>query len=96
MAFIHYLIKCFFHFLLHVFWVFPVKGNRIAFLNELSFKYGDNLKYLNEYIKTNYPGKYELVYPLINKEEAIDNDLHYIKPFSLIYFKYLLVYLTRA
>lgn len=99
MAFIHYLIKCFFHFLLHVFWVFPVKGNRIAFLNELSFKYGDNLKYLNEYIKTNYPGKYELVYPLINKEEAIDNDLHYIKPFSLIYFKYLLtssVIITNA
>ena len=44
------IIKHILSFFLHVFWLFPIKKNRITLLNELSFKYGDNLKYLHLYM----------------------------------------------
>lgn len=90
MAFLHYATKCIIHFFLHVFWFFPIKRNRIFLLNELSFKYGDNLKYLNEYIKKNYRDKYEIIFPLVDKQEARKEELRYVKPFSIKYFIYLI------
>lgn len=90
MAFLHYFIKRMLHFFLHVFWVFPIKKNRILLLNELSFKYGDNLKYLNEYIKNNLAEAYEVVFPLADRNEAVTQNLRYVRPFSFAYFKYLL------
>lgn len=90
MAFLHYFIKLFLKSILHFFWIFPIKKKRILLLNELSFKYGDNLKYLNEFIKNNYPNEYEVIFPLMNKYEALEQHLKYVKPFSLSYFKFLL------
>ena len=87
MGFIHYFIKVLLRTLLHIFWIFPVKRNRIFLLNELSFKYGDNLKYINEYIHHNVQEGYEVIYPLYEKKEAIENNFQYVKPFSLKYFK---------
>ncbi len=90
MAFLHFFIKKLLNFILHILWIFPLKKNRILLLNELSFKYGDNLKYLNEYIKKNVSDNFEVIFPLIDKKEAKDNNLRYVKPFSLLYFKFLL------
>lgn len=99
MAFLHYATKCIIHFFLHVFWLFPINRNRIFLLNELSFKYGDNLKYLNEYIKKNYKDKYEVIFPLVDKEESVKEGLRDVKPFSIKYFYFLLtsnVIITNA
>lgn len=99
MEFIHYFVKCTIHFLLHFFWFFPIVKNRVILLNELSFKYGDNLKYLNEYIKKNHPKKYEVIFPLSDEKEAQIHDLRFVKPFSVKYFRYLLtsaVIITNA
>ena len=99
MAFIHYFVKRFLHFILHIFWLFPIKRNRIFLLNELSFKYGDNLKYLNEYIKNNYKCAYEVIFPLYSSAEAAREHFVYVKPLSLRYFKYILtskVIITNA
>lgn len=99
MAFIHYFVKRFLHFILHIFWLFPIKRNRIFLLNELSFKYGDNLKYLNEYIKNNYKCAYEVIFPLYSSAEAAREHFAYVKPLSLRYFKYILtskVIITNA
>lgn len=90
MDFIHYLIKRGLHIVLHFFWIFPIKKNRLLLLNELSFTYGDNLKYINEYINEKYRGKYEVIFPLTEKKEAENANLLYVKPYSLKYFKYLL------
>lgn len=99
MAFAHYVIKQIIHFILHIFWVFPIKKKRIVFLNELSFKYGDNLKYLNEYLKKNCPNEYRVIFPLADKKESQIYGLLYVKPFSIAYFMYLLtsgVIITNA
>ena len=99
MGFIHYLTKRIIHFCLHVFWIFPVKKNRITLLNELSYKYGDNLKYLNEYIKKNCKNKYEVIFPLLERCEAENDSLLFVKPFTVKYFRYLLtssVLITNA
>ena len=66
------------------------KENRISLLNELSFTYGDSLKYINEYIKTNCPGKYEVIFPIRNTEEKYDSSVITVYPMSLKYFYFLL------
>lgn len=82
------IIKHILSFFLHVFWLFPIKKNRITLLNELSFKYGDNLKYLHLYMEKNYKNTFNIVFPMTKKE--LINGLIIPKPFSLQYFYYLL------
>lgn len=99
MAFLHYFIKKLIYFTLHIFWIVPIRKNRIFLLNELSFKYGDNLKYINEYLNEHLKKTYDVIFPLTNKNEALDNDLKYVKPFSLSYFIFLIsssVIITNA
>lgn len=89
MAFLHYFIKKVIYYILHIFWIFPIRKNRIFLLNELSFKYGDNLKYINEYLNNHFVNTYDVIFPLYDKKEALDNNLKYVKPFSLSYFMFL-------
>ena len=89
MAFLHYFIKKVIYYFLHIFWIFPIRKNRIFLLNELSFKYGDNLKYINEYLNDHFENTYDVIFPLYDKKEALDNNLKYVKPFSLSYFMFL-------
>ncbi len=96
MAFLHYFIKKLIYFTLHIFWIVPKRKNRIFLLNELSFKYGDNLKYINEYLNEHLKKTYDVIFPLTNKNEALDNDLKYAKPFSLSYFISSSVIITNA
>ncbi|MCD8322105.1 MAG: CDP-glycerol glycerophosphotransferase family protein [Oscillospiraceae bacterium] len=46
--------------ILHIFWIFPIKKNRIAFICYGCTQYSCNPKYISEYIEENYPGKYEI------------------------------------
>lgn len=99
MKFLHYIIKKIINFILHFFWIFPIKKKRIFLLNELSFTYGDNLKYLNEYIKKKCPDEYDVIFPLADEKDARTYGLQYVKPFSAAYFMYLLssgVIITNA
>lgn len=86
--FIHYSIKVLLRFFLRIFYIYPVKKNRVFFLNELSFTYGDSLKYVCEYLKDNYSEKYELIFPCKNEISVLGVNI--IKPMSLKYFKLLL------
>ena len=74
---------------LHIFWIFPIKKNRITLINEQSFLYGDNVKYINEYINEKYDGKYEVIFPVKAGTELAPNAI-WVKPMSIAYFKYLL------
>ena len=92
-----YLTKLFLQFILHVFWIFPVKKNRITLLNELSFKFGDNLKYLYLYFQQNAKDEFEIIFPLVEKNQDLNAKTP--SPFSLKYFFYLLtsrVIITNA
>ena len=83
-----YYLKLLISILLKVFYVFPIQKNRIFLLNELNFCYGDNLKYINEYIQKCYPKKFEIVYPL--KEIIKISNVKIVKAFSFRYFYYAL------
>ncbi len=75
---------------LHVFWVFPVEPNKITLLNDLSYTYGDSMKYLDLYLHERCPGKYEIVFPLKEGAEAPANGDRTVTRGSLAYYKELL------
>lgn len=83
---VHFLTKKSLHFILHFFWIFPLNKNRISLINEQSFTYGDNLKYINKYLNDNCPGRYEVVFPVKEGSEPALNAIT-VKPLSFRYFK---------
>ncbi|MCM1047005.1 MAG: CDP-glycerol glycerophosphotransferase family protein [Clostridiales bacterium] len=90
MGFWHYLSKVILRIILHIFWIFPVKKDRITLLNELSFTYGDSLKYIDEYIKTKCPDEYEVIFPVCKNAGQTDATVIFVKPMSFKYFFFLL------
>lgn len=86
---VHYMKKVLLKTFLHAFWVFPVEHDKITLLNELSFTYGDSLKYLDIYIHE-YEKKYKVVFPLKAGTCPAENGDIIVRPLSLRYFKELL------
>lgn len=89
MYFWHYLSKLILKYILHIYWIFPIRKNRITLLNELSFTYGDSPKYINEYINIFFPRRYEVIFPLKNIGQS-DASIVPVKPMSVKYFYFLL------
>jgi CDP-glycerol glycerophosphotransferase len=97
--FSHYFSKVLFKLVLHVFWIFPVHNNRVTLMNELSFTYGDSMKYLDIYIRKNKPGKYEIVYPIKEGRDCPNNGEIVVEPMTIKYFRHVLsskVIITNA
>ena len=99
MDFIHYLAKKAIHFILHFFWLFPVERNRITLLNDMSFTYGDSMKYLNEYIQSKLKNKYEIIFPVKQINYPVGEGCITVKKNSFMFYYYLLtssVIITNA
>ncbi len=99
MDFIHYFIKKAIHFLLHIFWIFPVNKNRITLLNDMSLTYGDSMKYLNEYLQSQQKNKYEIIFPVKEKNLIVGDGCISVKHNTILYYYYLLtssVVITNA
>lgn len=62
--FINYATKVALKTALHVFWLFPVEKGKITLLNELSYTYGDSMKYIDEYIHQSDKNRYKVVFPI--------------------------------
>lgn len=89
--FISYVKKLLVKALLHYFWIYPVDKNKVTLLNELSFTYGDSMKYIDKYIHSFYKGKYKIIFPIrdgADKSEYPDDLI--VQPGSYKYFKELL------
>lgn len=86
---IKYLKKKIVKGILHVFWIFPVNKNKVFLLNELSYTYGDSLKYIDIYLKKNCSNKYEIVFPIKEEYEKPSED-EIVRPYSFAYFKEIL------
>ena len=69
--FIRYIKKVAMSFLLFPLRIFPVVNNRVVLCNCLSYKYSGNPKYVSEYLKEHYSGKFDLVY-IVNKNGDYD------------------------
>lgn len=90
MEFLNYMKKVTIKGVLHIFWVFPVDKKKITLLNELSYTYGDSLKYLDLYIRKHLPGRYNIVFPIKNGALGPDNDAIIVRPNTLKYFYHVL------
>lgn len=73
-------------FILHIFWVFPVKKNQIFFISYGGKQYSCSPKYVSEFIDSK---KYKRVWYLENKNISIDNSI-IIRHKFIRYYYYLL------
>lgn len=101
MGFIRLLIKYLANIIFQIFKVVPIKTNQIFLLNELSYTYGCNPKYLCEYLYTNYGSQLNIVYPLVPGCDTRDvpDGLIVVRPQSFMYFYYIMtskVVITNA
>lgn len=65
----------------------PIKNNKVVFYNNLSNTYSCNPKYIAEYMKTTYNGKFDLVYVVKEPEKYKKiKGIRFIKVNSLNYF----------
>ena len=90
MGAIHYYIKIFLKAILHVYWLFPINREKITLLNELSFTYGDSMKYINEYLIDNDITHYQVIFPIRKGQYIPENNIKPVIPFSISYFFHLL------
>lgn len=59
---IEYLQDRFMQIILHVFYLFPIKKNRILFMSFEAGKYACNPRRITEYLQKKYPGKFEIIW----------------------------------
>lgn len=74
--------------MLKVFWIFPIRKNRIAMISYAGRQYSCNPKYISLYLQKKYPQKYEIFFALRNIEAWENNGEHFVKFLSLRYFFY--------
>ena len=86
---INYLKKVVTKKVLHFFWIYPVKKEKVFLLNELSHTYGDSIKYIHRYLKSNGDNKYQFIISIKKGYEAPD-DVMVVRPGSFDYFKEIL------
>ena len=87
---INYWKKAAIKLVLHIFWIFPVDNRKITLLNDLSYTYGDSLKYIDIYINKTHKGVYKIVFPLKEGSIRPDNGEIIVKPMSMVFFKEML------
>lgn len=63
MYIIKYIIYTVINFAAHIFWLFPIKKNRIVFTSHRNgMQYSDSPKYITEYLLSNYKDKFEIIW----------------------------------
>ena len=87
--FIKYMKKKLVKAFLHIFWLFPVDMKKVFLLNELSYTYGDSLKYIDKYIKSHNINDYSVVFAIKKGCEEPVGDV-IVRPGSIKYFKEIL------
>lgn len=76
-----------------IFYIFPIKNNRIAFISYKGSQYSCNPKAVSEYILSNYPDKFDIIWGIDNPETydgIINKNVHVIKHGTMKFYKYLL------
>lgn len=86
--------------ILKIFWIFPIKKNRVILLNECNFKYGDSPACVSEYLIKKYDEILEIIFPLGNMNDRPNGkkNLIFVKFGSIQYYYYALtakVFLTN-
>ena len=87
-ALLRYVQKYIMRIILNAFRIFPVKKNKLLFLNEISLNYSCNPKYIIEYIVNELPGCFDIVLAVADpKHNNCDNSkIRLVKYMSFAYF----------
>nr|BBG56742.1 CDP-Glycerol:Poly(glycerophosphate) glycerophosphotransferase [Erysipelothrix rhusiopathiae]BBG56751.1 CDP-Glycerol:Poly(glycerophosphate) glycerophosphotransferase [Erysipelothrix rhusiopathiae]BCD71111.1 CDP-glycerol:poly(glycerophosphate) glycerophosphotransferase [Erysipelothrix rhusiopathiae] len=91
-AFTRYILKKIMLILLYPLRVFPIKKNKVVLLNDIMNKdanFSSNPKYIALFLRKNYPGKFDIIYPLskgASSNEVIENGFKVVKLKSIKYF----------
>ena len=65
-----YFIKHIIHFVLHIFWIFPINKNRIYFTAFHGLRFSCNSKYIYLYLIGKFKNKYEYIWEFQNCEKS--------------------------
>lgn len=74
--------------LLKIFWIFPIKKNRIAMISYAGRQYSCNPKYISLYMQENYSNKFELIFALRHPNNWDSNEENFVKFLSFSFFYY--------
>lgn len=83
---IKYMCKVLISALLHLFWFLPVQKNKILFMNDHSYTFSDNLKYLLLYLLDNDKNIYNFYFSLKDLDGITNGDIKAVKFLSLKHF----------
>lgn len=79
-----------------IYYVFPVKKNRIFFMSFEAEKYSCNPRRISEYIAKNYPGEFEIIWGFKNEKrfrwlkDWLGDDCKTVELYSAKFFRYVL------
>lgn len=83
---INYIKKVITKAALHFFWIYPINKKKVFLLNELSHTYGDSLKYIDKYIRSQNMNEYEIVFSIKEGYKG-PKGIKIVRPNSFEYFK---------
>ena len=69
--------------LLKMFWIFPIRNNRVYLVSLSGTQYSCNPKYLAEYLSSEYPGKFDIVFSVKKGVNYNHNAVRAVKYLSL-------------
>ena len=81
-----YYTKILISFFLHIFWIFPIRKNKVFMMNDHSYSFSDNLKYLALDLIEKDPEKYKFYFSLKNPEGIGDLPITPVKWLSIKHF----------
>lgn len=79
---------------LHLFWIFPVKKNRIVFQSFFGIDYSDSCKAVIDYIEEKYPDRFEMYWVTKNPDKPVFNKGSKLKAVKKHTLKFIWVCLT--
>lgn len=86
MCFAKYILKIIISLILHFFWIFPIQKNKILFMNDHSYTFSDNLKYLSIYLLNNKDNNYTIYFSLKDPNGITDKRIIPVKFLSFMHF----------
>ena len=91
MKFLRVYGKHFLRVLLHIFYIFPIKNNRLIFNSMMWKQYSCNPKYITEYLLNKYPNQFEIVWAFVKPDQydyLKEKGIQICKARSLTYYFY--------
>lgn len=74
--------------LVKVFWIFPIKKDRIIFCSHQGKQYSCNPRYIAEYLLQKSDGRYELIFAMKDPSRYHQEGIRFVQFFSLKHFYY--------